>query len=345
MVADVEVLRSDRQQVSEESDGVLARKTAEAIAADVGFDETIAAEIGLVTAELTSNVNKHAETGEITISEIRMDGRSGIRIESLDVGPGIDDVDGAFADGVSTAGSLGGGLGSVNRLMDEVTVDAPGEPDYGTHVVADRYLEPAYESTVESPLEIGAASRPKSPGDANGDSFVFKRWNDTVLVGVIDGLGHGEGAHKAAMAAKEYVESHYDSSLSRIFEGTERACRGTRGVVMALARFDWVGETVTVGSVGNIAIKTDSEESLGTIPRRGVLGSNGPDPAVTTGDWDQNDRFVMFSDGVESHWDLRDHAEVFSEPATVVARRLLGQYGKDHDDATIVVVGPRGGNV
>lgn len=343
MGADVAVIRSNRQEIAEDSDGVLARKTAEAIAADVGFDDTITAEIGLVTAELSSNVNKHAETGEVTISEIRKGDRSGIRIESLDVGPGIDDVDGAFANGVSTAGTLGGGLGTVNRLMDEVTVDAPGEPDYGTHVIADRYLEPAYESTVESPLEIGAASRPKTAGDANGDSFILKRWNDTVLVGVIDGLGHGERAHKAAMAAKEYVESHYDSPISSIFEGTERVCRGTRGVVMALARFDLVAATVTVGSVGNIAIKTDSEEGLGTIPRRGVLGSNGPDPAVTTADWDENDRFVMFSDGVESHWNLHEHTDLFTEPATVVARRLLGQYGKDHDDGTIVVVGPLGG--
>ncbi len=38
---------------------------------------------------------------------------------------------------------------------------------------------------------------------------------------------------------RHYVESHFEEPLVAIFRGTGRACRGTRGVVMALARFDW----------------------------------------------------------------------------------------------------------
>lgn len=330
-----------RHTVAQEGDDVLARKTGEDVAADVGFDATACEEIGIVTAELAANVLTHADSGEVAIAHVTDGDREGVRVESLDAGPGIDDVDAAFADGTSTAGSLGGGLGAVNRLMDQVTITAPGEADYGTHVVADRWRRPAYDQTTDCPLSFGAASRPKTAGTPNGDSFIIKRWNDTALVGVIDGLGHGLKAHQAATAAKGYVERHFDRPLESIFEGTERACRGTRGVVMALARFDWVADTVTVGSVGNINYTVDGPSELSIVPRRGVLGSNGPSPVVTTVEWAPESRLALFSDGVGSHWQWADHADVRGEPATVVARELLGRLGKDHDDATVVVVSER----
>jgi len=335
---DIEVEVAETVTVGRDGDDHRVAGVAKRVASDVGFAETEVEEIGLVGTELAANVLDHAGSGELSVARLTDGDREGVRLESLDTGPGIDDVDAVFADGASTTGSLGGGLGAVNRLMDELTVAAPGEPDYGTHLVADRWRRPEYESTAECPLSFGAASRPKTRGDANGDTFVLKRWDDSALVGVIDGLGHGQPANKAAMAAKGYVEGHYDRPLGSIFEGTERACRGTRGVVMALARFDWVEGTMTVASVGNINHKYAGPEEVSIVPRRGVLGSNSPDPVVTTVDWDPSARLVLFSDGVVSHWDWAEYADHFENSASEAARGLLSRLGKDDDDATVVVV-------
>ena len=76
-----------------------------------------------------------------------------------------------------------------------------------------------------------------------------------ALVGVIDGLGHGQFAHRAAQTARQYVENHFDLPLDQIFRGVGRACRATRGVVMALARFDWGQGRLAFASVGNIAVR------------------------------------------------------------------------------------------
>jgi len=46
---------------------------------------------------------------------------------------------------------------------------------------------------------------------------------------------------------------------------------------------------------------------------------------------------VLFSDGLVSHWDWAEYDALFEEPATLTARKLLAQLGKDHDDATVVV--------
>lgn len=341
MESEPTVSETVRHDVEQDGDDIIVKQTAESKAADIGFEDAACTELGLVAVELASNVRKHADNGELAVSRLTDEDREGIRIESFDIGPGIANVDAAFADGASTAGSLGGGLGAVNRLMHRVAVTAPGEPDFGTHVVADRWVRPPKASTTPCPLSFGAASRPAAGETVNGDSFVIKRWNDSALVGVIDGLGHGADAHEAATVAKEYVETHYDSSMQAIFSGTERACRGTRGVVMALARFEWTDETVTVGSVGNINYKTNSGNELSIIPRRGVIGNDGPDPKIRAFEWQPTDRLVLFSDGVESHWDLADERRLNGKSATVAARQLLDQYSKPHDDATVLVVSER----
>src|SRR5262249_22570478 len=154
----------------------------------------------------------------------------------LDQGPGIADVSKALTDGYSTAGGLGLGLGTVNRLMDEVQIGAG--PCGGVHLVCRRWVRGARSGVVWERLAFGAATRSCRFLPENGDTFVFKRWDRFALAGVIDGLGHGPLAQRASQTARQYVEQHFDLPLDKIFLGAGRACHGTRGVVMALARFD-----------------------------------------------------------------------------------------------------------
>ncbi|WP_436936378.1 ATP-binding protein [Halovenus marina] len=336
---DIETTRQEHHQLQVDADTVLARQTATAYAEAVGFPEQAVSEVGVVASELGENIIKHADSGQLVVSQISADDRAGIRLESVDVGPGIDDVDAAFADGVSTAGTLGSGLGAVNRLMDRVTVS--GEPIDGTRVVADRWVKPTYERTMDAPVDVGAATRPKVPNEPNGDSFVLKRWDDSALFGVIDGLGHGKQGQNAATAAQAYVERHFDRPFEELFEGTDRACRGTRGVVMALARFDWRERTVTVAGVGNVSMRLDGDGHDSIPMRRGVVGGNSTTPLVETVDWQPDDRLVIHSDGVKSRWGWDDWSDIAGEPAAVQARTLLDRYGKD-DDATVLVVAGTG---
>jgi anti-sigma regulatory factor (Ser/Thr protein kinase) len=328
---------SETSTVTDEGDEIVVRNSAVRLADAAGFDRTGQEELGIVARELATNVVEHAGEGEITVEHVADDGREGIRIESTDAGPGIADAEAAFADDVSTAGGLGRGLGAVNRLSDRVTVGTPAETSRGARVVAERWVRDSTEPTEPVPLSFGFASRPMHSGHPNGDSFVLKRWDDSALAGVIDGLGHGQGAATASAAARQYVERHYDQPIEALFEGTERACKGTRGVVMALVRFDFDASTLTFGSVGDIGYKIYGPENPGLVARRGVLGSNSPSPRVTTVDWEPSHRLVLHSDGVSTRWNWHELGSVTEEPATDVARYILREFGKD-DDATVLVV-------
>src|ERR1700690_2339735 len=99
-----------------------ARNAARSLAQAIGFNSTASEEIVLAVSELATNLLKHAGGGMIALIPLSDVERTGIQIESHDHGPGIRDITKALADGSSNTGSLGYGLGSVNRIMDEFDI-------------------------------------------------------------------------------------------------------------------------------------------------------------------------------------------------------------------------------
>lgn len=318
-------------------DVTAARRTAKAEAAALGFAAQESEEIALVVSELASNLVKHARRGIMTLTPLATSGRAGIQIESEDHGPGIADVERAIADGFSTAGSLGDGLGVVNRLMDEL--DVVSEPGRGTFVVCKRWARTSAPSMTPCPLAFGAATRVHPSMNVNGDAFVVKTWDAALLVAVIDGLGHGQFAHRAAQTARRYVDTHFDQPPAEIFRGVGRACHATRGVVMAIARFDWARGRLTFASVGNVQARVfDSPEPMHFIVRRGILGVNAPNPLVSEHCWEPTSVMVLHSDGLKTNWNWETFRHFANGSATTLAQQLLRALAKEDDDATVVVV-------
>jgi anti-sigma regulatory factor (Ser/Thr protein kinase) len=319
------------------SDIGLARRSAKALAESIGFAATASEEIALVMTELATNLIKHARDGNLVLTPLAADGRVGLEIVSRDSGPGIADVELALGDRFSTAGTRGTGLGAVNRLMDEF--DIASKPGQGTRIVSRKWMRRPTVSLRPCPLAFGVATRPRQPGADNGDAFVVKQWAESALVGVIDGLGHGQFAHRAAQAARQYVETHFDLPLDQIFRGVGRACRASRGVVMALARFDWGQDRLTFASVGNVEVRVfpHSEPFRFTI-RRGVIGLNAPSAVVTEHPWPPDHLLVLHSDGLRTHWGWKDFPGVADQPAPALAQEFLRVLAKEEDDATVVVV-------
>jgi len=318
-------------------DGTEAQRAAKAMGVSLGFDDRTVEEIAIVVSELASNLVKHAAGGTLTLSPLIEETRSGIEIEALDSGPGIASVEEAMRDGFSTAGSLGCGLGAVNRLMDQLEVSS--QRGVGTRLVCRRWRREALPTGALCPLEVGVASRPHPKMTVNGDAFVIKHAAEAVLVGVIDGLGHGPDAHRAATTARLYVEGHYDQPLLDIFRGVGRSCRSTRGVVMALARFDWALGKMTFASFGNIEARViGSPTPINFLVRRGIVGMHSTNPVVTEHAWARTNLLIVHSDGLSTRWPWEDFAHLADKPATVIAQQLLRKLAKEEDDATVLVV-------
>ena len=313
-----------------------AQHSVRQMATTLGFIATACEEIALVVAELASNLVKHAGRGTLTLRPLLENGRKGIEIETLDQGPGIPDVEGSFADGYSTSGSLGYGLGTVNRLMDQVDIHST--PGSGTHIACRRWIRENPDSQNGHFWDVGVYTRPRRLVAENGDAFVVKHWGSELLIGLVDGLGHGEHAQKAALAAQQYVQSHDSQPMERIFAGVGRACKSTRGVVMALARFR-SPDSLAFASLGNIEVRAwAGAEHLAFRTKRGILGAQETNVSVQEFPWRPGWLFVLHSDGLRSHWNWDDFPGIEKEPAQIAASKLMRALATDNDDATVLAV-------
>ncbi len=324
-------------QIHHAGDVIAAQGAARSLAREIGFSDAESEQIALAASELATNLVRHANGGTLRMSPLGDGDRRGIAVETEDEGPGIAHPERALTDGFSTAGGLGLGLGTVHRIMDEL--DFSSRPAGGLKVSCRRWSRPPTSGVFPRQLVFGVATRARRNELQNGDAFVVRRWSDGALAGVIDGLGHGEHAERAAHVARAYVEDHYDQPVSRLFEGVGLACRHTRGVVMALARFDLAAAAVDIGSVGNVEVRfLGGRQTRDVIVRRGILGVNAPNPAVTSHAWTDATTLVLHSDGLHTHWNAEQIDRIRRTTPSDAAQSLLEVFGKNDDDATVVVV-------
>lgn len=124
--------------VSKDADVVTARQQGREVAARVGFSTTEQTVIATAISEITRNIIKFADHGEVVISVVSAGPRQGISVVARDVGPGIPDPARAMEDGYSTYHGFGLGLPGARRLMDRLDLESvPGE---GTTVRMEKWL-------------------------------------------------------------------------------------------------------------------------------------------------------------------------------------------------------------
>ena len=87
-------------EVSESSQAGEARRKAIAIADELQMGESRRGAVALATTEMATNLVKHAGKGHILIQRILQGKTAGLRLMSVDKGPGIEDVSRALADGI-----------------------------------------------------------------------------------------------------------------------------------------------------------------------------------------------------------------------------------------------------
>lgn len=102
------------------------------MAQNLGFRPPDPTLIATAISELARNLVVHVGHGEIIMSPLVDDRRSGLLVVVRDEGQGIADIDAALSLGHASRGGLGLGLPGARRLMDEFQVES--QPGKGTTV-------------------------------------------------------------------------------------------------------------------------------------------------------------------------------------------------------------------
>ncbi|MGC8875126.1 MAG: SpoIIE family protein phosphatase [Chloroflexia bacterium] len=189
-------------------------------------------------------------------------------------------------------------------------------------------------------MEIGIARQAKAGSRVSGDApLVVERGRYTVIA-LADGLGSGEKAAHSARLAVQGVEELATEALQDILAYCHYTilAAGGVGVMMAILRLDPIARALEFCGVGNIRFQAHSREPIQPIVRYGYLGVRLPSLHVYRFSYTPGDAFVLHTDGVSTRFHLHNHIADLQDGAQSLAERILGQYGKEHDDATVIVV-------
>jgi phosphoserine phosphatase RsbX len=187
-------------------------------------------------------------------------------------------------------------------------------------------------------LELGWAGMGLEP--ESGDLHVVAEFDGGVLVGVIDGLGHGYEAAVAARAAARVLAAYAAEPLATLVERCHEALRRTRGAVMSLAAFDGRDASMTWAGVGNVegilvpADGTPARRRETILLRGGIVGYQLPSVRPATLSLAPGDTLVLATDGI--------HHGFLAEPTPQgtpqeVADGILARHSRGSDDALVLV--------
>jgi hypothetical protein len=183
-------------------------------------------------------------------------------------------------------------------------------------------------------FELGRAVRPHAGELKCGDAVWWRAGEGEVHVAVIDGVGHGPAAATAAQGAVQSIEGSDFSDLLQVMTNCDEALRASRGASVTLLRVRADG-TVAHSAVGDIALAFHGQRPSQGISRPGVVGDKPRKLSLNTFTLERGALLAIYTDGVSRRLELAECAE---QPVERVARTLIERWGRDHDDASCVVI-------
>ena len=321
-------------RVEDASAVAACRQAVQTMAERLRFPASRIGQLAIAVTEAASNLHKHAEQGSLLLC-VNRDGPSpGIDLVTIDAGPGVRDVSAAVRDGHSTAGSLGVGLGAIQRLAD--FTDLYSRPGRGTSLVARFHGSP---SGPGQEARCAGLLRPITGETECGDAYAAVQADGEVTAVLCDGLGHGP---LAAAAAAEGVAAVLDDPArepAALLERVHRRMSGTRGGAVGIVRTG--GRQARFAGLGNVAasiLSGGTRKSMVSIP--GIAGHQARSIRQFDYEAPPGSAVILHSDGITSRWEAAALPGIEARDPLLVAAVLLAQAGVHRDDAGVLVLKP-----
>ncbi|MEE1865393.1 MULTISPECIES: ATP-binding protein [Pseudomonas] len=308
-----------------------ARRTVQQLAHQCGFDDTDSGRAALVATELASNILKHATRGELHLRMLPRTNGAGIEMLAIDRAQGFD-LQACLTDGYSTGGTQGIGLGAISRQTEVFDSYADSR---GAVLLARLYSR--QDKAADQRFGISQHSLHNDPACGDVWHLAFDGAHISALV--IDGLGHGVDAERAARAGEHSFAQAPFIPPAQALEHIHRAMTATRGGAVAIAQFAPDNGALTFVGIGNIGA------SLVTVDKSRGLASH---PGIVGGQYRRAQPFeyaevngqllIMHSDGLQSRWKLQDYPGLIYRHPAVIAAILHRDFCRGRDDVTVLVI-------
>lgn len=314
----------------------LIKKEIHRMATEGGIDPLKINELDLIVAEMTSNLFKYSNDGELLMGVFPNGGFPYVELISIDNGPGMINPSRMMQDGVSTTNTLGHGLGSMKRLSD--TFELYSQVGWGTIALSRIYNEPdkikAKNDVIMRPIVV------YKPGEkTSGDGFTYKKTDKYVKMMLADGLGHGPEANKAVNEAANAFKVFPDYSPTETIRFIHNAIKKTRGAVINIVCYDYERKSWSSAGVGNIAARWIGPVNFKNhMSYNGIVGHNIPG---TMNDQeyaaDEFNQVMLCSDGIKTRIDMARYPMMYKYDLTILAAAIYKDHGRRNDDMSVVI--------
>lgn len=293
-------------------------------------------ELDLIVAEMTSNLFKYSDDGELLIGVFPNDGNPYVELISIDNGPGMINPAKMMQDGVSTSNTLGHGLGGMRRMSD--TFELYSQIGWGTIVLSRVYSDPekikAKNEVVMRPIVV------YKPGEkTSGDGFVYKTTDKYLKMMLADGLGHGPEANLAVNEAAKAFKTFPDYSPTETIRFIHSAIKKTRGAVINIVSYDFARKIWTSAGVGNIAARMFGPVNFkNQMSYNGIVGHNIPntmnDQEYAAEEFNQ---VMLCSDGIKTRIEMTRYPLMYKYDLTILAAAIYKDHARRNDDMSVVI--------
>jgi anti-sigma regulatory factor (Ser/Thr protein kinase) len=319
------------------TDVAAVRRAALRLAEHLRFSETRAGQVALVATELATNLAKHARQGTMLV-QAASDG-STVELLSLDKGPGFADFAASRADGVSTSGTLGHGLGAIERQSDLLDVFTGSS---GSAILARIGREAVPQAAPVPPRFVSGGIAVNAPGEqVCGDAWTAVLDEAHARVILADGLGHGLAAHDAARQALTTFRESKQGLPAELLADIHASLRATRGAAVTIVSIDLERGVVRCAGVGNVAsaiVPPGGAARQGLVTRNGTAGHGAIRPSEHQYPYPPQSLLVLHSDGLHAGWDLGAYPGLRRRHPTLIAGVLYRDFRRERDDVSVAVV-------
>jgi hypothetical protein len=255
-----------------------------------------------------------------------------VEIVTIDKGPGMADLGHALGDGHSTAGTLGIGLGAIERQAG--WCDMHSVPGKGTVLVAQ-----VWPDAPPEPMWAAGLVRPLTGEPVSGDGFAVRQTGSRRQVLVCDGLGHGRLAHTATQEAVRVFAGVPDVPPAAVVDALHRTLGHTRGAALAVAELDQDRGLVRYAGLGNISgtVLAPDGGRRGMVSLPGIAGHQKRQIREYEYPLAPGAVVLMHTDGVVDRWNAADYPGLLGHSPQVIAATVLRDAGTRRDDAGVLV--------
>lgn len=306
------------------------------LVAGEGFSTLKIGEIDIIVSEVTSNLVKFAQEGELIYRVCKNKNGSYFELYCLDSGEGIRNLSRMIQDGASSSNTLGQGLGAIERLSDDSAIYTL--PDWGTVVYSRVYKDEITTDRNKKHFELGAVQVCYPGEKVCGDGYHVKKIGGGYQFFMADGLGHGSHAHEAAQEAVAAFRECREKSPAEALRYIHQNVKKTRGLVGTIAYLDYEAQKWHMCGIGNIStLLYTGVSSKNYTPYNGILGHNIPrtlnDSVLAL---EKYQTLIMHSDGLKTRWNLSDLPGLLKYDPNIIAAVLYKDNARHNDDMSVI---------